>query len=137
MRKHKSIIGVILSLVIVCSMSVSISAASTSGSFTTTGGDYNKTWNYSISSEKIASAFYRMNGSIKQPDIYKFDKASIRLTLFCEGTTNVVKTVSGEDTYSLSASCDASTGYSNGTGSLRAEVSDDTYGSATKIFYLQ
>lgn len=134
MRKtSKKVIALIMSVMLV--MSLPMTAGANSGRFRTVGGPYPKTWEYSLASKEIASAFYRLSGKISQPLQYKFNEAEIRLTLYCNGATNSVKNVTGTDVYELQAFLDASTGVTRGYGSMYVSVEDNIYGYYTYTYY--
>ncbi len=105
------------------------------GQFYTVGGPFCKTWDYSLSSQYIGSAFYRLTGKIQQGDNYTYDKLKMTLTLFCNGETNVVKSVEAEDEYVLRASVDGNYGQTNGTGSMYVYVYDIYYGQYSCTYY--
>ena len=134
MRKlNKKLVAMIMTTILVCSLSMTAGAAS--GTFTTYGGPHPRTWEYSLSSRDVASAFYRLTGKIAQPSEYSYDEVEMELTLFCNGTTNVVKTASGEDVYVLETYADAALSQTNGKGSMYVHVEDNLYGYYTGTFY--
>lgn len=116
-------------------LSLPMTAGAKSGTFTAVGAPYCKSWSYSLTSTKVASAFYRLTGKMSQLAQYRFNVAEMRITLYCDGPTNVVKNVSGTDVYTLEGFADASTGVSRGDGSMYVHVDDNLYGHYTGTFY--
>lgn len=74
--------------------------------FTTTGGQYNKSWNATLSVTKPGGTIYRLTRNANQPQNYKFDNVSITVTQYCNGSNNAIRTVSGTRAYSLSTFAD-------------------------------
>lgn len=129
----RKILATVLAIVMVCSVPVVVNAVT--GTFTTTGGPYCKTWDYSLSSQYLGGAFYRLTGHIEQQSQYTYDTIKIKLTLFCNGETNVVKEVSATDEFELEAYADAGKGQTNGTGSMYVNVKDNYYGYHSYTYY--
>lgn len=103
--------------------------------FTTTGGQYNKSWNATLSVTKPGGTIYRLTGNANQPQNYKFDNVSITVTQYCNGSNNAIRTVSGTRAYSLSTFADAATNIANGKGTMLLTVSDSTYGKGSWRIY--
>lgn len=128
----------VLSLVLVCTLLTGgIIAEAVTGTFTTTGGTANRSWEYSLSSREVANAFYRLTGSAEQPRLYKFDSVGIEVIIYRNQLANVVSTDSKQNVYQISTYADASSDTSSGSGEMTIVVVDDTYGHAAKVFYTE
>ena len=130
----KKVLATFMAVVLVCSLPMV--AGAVSGTFTTYGGPYCKTWNYSVTMREVASAFYRVTGRITQPDIYKYNYVEVEVTAFRHGETNAFSEVTAEDAYTLETYADASKGVSNGTGSMYCYVNDNLYGQYSDTYFL-
>lgn len=119
----------------VLAVGIGFSSNAASGSFTSSGGTTNVTWNYEFTSTLTGGAFYRLAASARQPRYYKFDDLNLKLTLYCNTGSNQVKDVSLQNAYEIDAHIDASTGVTGGKGYVVYNFSDDTYGKASKTVY--
>lgn len=133
----KKLLATIMAVVLACSLSMIVGAAT--GSFTTTQGQYNKSWNYSLTTTTVGSVLSRLTGSIEQPQKYTYDSLKIGVTLFCNGSTNAYVEKTATDEYKLSGYAEATKGdypgLTNGSGSMYVQVSDNYYGQYSGMFY--
>ena len=134
MRKvSKKVFALIMSVMLVMSLPMTVGAKT--GTFTTVGSAYCRSWDYSLFSTKVASAFYRLTGKLSQPGQYKFDEVEMELTLFCSGRTNIVKNKTVEDAFKLTLTAEGAISQSPGYGSIYVHVEDDTYGNYTATYF--
>lgn len=134
MRKlNKKLVAMIMTTILVCSLSMTAGAAS--GTFTTYGGPHTKTWEYNFRLNEVGSVYYRLYGKIIQPDIYKYNKAEMYITLYCNGETNAVSDVKKTDAYFVEAYADEFKSKTIGKGSMYVYVEDDVYGKYQHTYY--
>ena len=134
MRKvSKKVFALIMSVMLV--MSIPMTASAKSGTFTGLGAPFCKSWNYSLYSIKVASAFYRITGKLSQPDIYKFNEVEMELTLFRSGKTNITKHKLVEDAYMLTLTAEGAISQCPGNGSMYVRVDDNVYGHYTATYF--
>lgn len=132
-RLNKKLLAMIMSIFFVCSLPMV--AGAVSGTFTTYGGPYCKTWDYVFRVNEVGTVYYRLYGNITQPDIYKYNNAEMYITLYCNGEKNVVSNVKKTDTYFIETCADAFKTKTNGKGSMYVYVEDNLYGKYQYTYY--